>query len=53
MMELLLQLHRDLSMTLILVTHDSAVAQLADRTIRLKDGLVIADEASAPSTPSA
>ena len=54
-MELLLQLHRDLGMTLILVTHDLAVAQLASRTVRLKDGLVVSDEASSPSpsTPSA
>jgi ABC-type lipoprotein export system ATPase subunit len=52
-MELLLQLHRGLGMTLILVTHDPTVAQLADRTIRLKDGLVIPDDASAPSTLSA
>ncbi len=50
-MELLLQLHRDLGMTLVLVTHDLNVAQLADRTIRLRDGLVISDDAAVTSTP--
>lgn len=50
-MELLIQLHRDLGMTLILVTHDLTVAQLASRTVRLKDGLIISDEVSSPSTP--
>ena len=52
-MELLLQLHRDLGVTLILVTHDLTVAQLASRTVRMKDGLIISDETSSPSTPSA
>ena len=52
-MELLLQLHRDLGVTLILVTHDFMVAQLASRTVSMKDGLIISDEASSPSTPSA
>ena len=44
-MELLLQLHRDLGVTLVLVTHDMTVADRASRTIRLKDGCVISDQA--------
>jgi ABC-type lipoprotein export system ATPase subunit len=39
--ELLLQLHRDLGMTLVLVTHDSGIAGLATRIIRMKDGRVV------------
>ncbi len=40
-MELLLQLHRDLGMTLVLVTHDLTIAGRASRTICMKDGRVI------------
>ncbi len=40
-MELLLQLHRDLGMTLVLVTHDLAIAERASRTICMKDGRVV------------
>ena len=39
-MELLLRLHKELGMTLILVTHDLAIAALAARTVRMKDGRV-------------
>lgn len=39
--ELLLQLHRDRHTTLILVTHDLAIAALAGRTLRMKDGRVV------------
>ena len=39
-MELLLGLNRSQGMTLVLVTHDSTIASLAQRVIRLKDGLV-------------
>ena len=39
--ELLLQLHRDMGMTLVLVTHDLTIAERATRTIRLKDGRVV------------
>ncbi len=47
-MELLLQLHRDLGMTLVLVTHDLTIAQRATRTINMKDGRVV----PLPSTPA-
>jgi ABC-type lipoprotein export system ATPase subunit len=42
--ELLLDLHRKLGVTLVLVTHDLAVAGRASRIIRMKDGRVISDQ---------
>jgi putative ABC transport system ATP-binding protein len=42
-LELLLDLNRSAGTTLVLVTHDEAVAALAERRITLKDGLVMAD----------
>ncbi len=40
-LELLLQLHQKLGMTLVLVTHDSSIAAQASRTIRMKDGRIV------------
>jgi putative ABC transport system ATP-binding protein len=40
---LLDSLHRDLAITLILVTHDQWVAERADRVLRLDDGRLIGD----------
>ena len=51
-MELLNQLHRDLGVTLVLVTHDPGVAAQASRTIRMKDGQIISDVTSASSSAS-
>jgi len=42
--DLLLDLHRKLGVTLVLVTHDVSVAARASRTIRMKDGRVISDQ---------
>ena len=42
-LELLLELNRSAGTTLVLVTHDEAVAAFADRRITLKDGMVMAD----------
>lgn len=50
--ELLLKLHRDLGVTLVLVTHDLAIADLATRTIRMKDGRVLSDSGLTPPTDS-
>jgi len=50
--EQILQMFRELNregITVILVTHDAKVAATADRVIRLKDGLVEADERNPPS----
>ena len=44
--ELILGLNRTLGSTLVLVTHDPALAAHADRLITLRDGRVVVDEAS-------
>jgi putative ABC transport system ATP-binding protein len=41
--DLLLALNRSLGSTLVLVTHDAALAGHADRTVTLRDGRVVAD----------
>jgi putative ABC transport system ATP-binding protein len=43
-LDLMLNLRRDRGTTLVLVTHDAQLAQLAGRTIRLRDGRVVQDE---------
>jgi putative ABC transport system ATP-binding protein len=43
--ELMVNLNRDLGTTLVLVTHDLELASRAHRTIRLADGRVVADSA--------
>ncbi|MCU1258341.1 MAG: ABC-type antimicrobial peptide transport system, ATPase component, partial [Bryobacterales bacterium] len=43
-LELLIDLNRREQTTLVLVTHDPAVAARADRRITLRDGLVITDD---------
>jgi len=42
-LELLLELNRRESATLVMVTHDKALAGHADRVITLRDGLVVSD----------
>jgi predicted ABC-type transport system involved in lysophospholipase L1 biosynthesis ATPase subunit len=49
--ELLVQLHRELGVTLVLVTHDLTVAERASRIIRMKDGRVVVDQRSNPQPP--
>ena len=44
--DLLVALNRNLGSTLVLVTHDPALAALADRVITLRDGRVAGDEQS-------
>ena len=48
MLDLLLRLNRQEHATLVLVTHDPALAAQAGRRIVLQDGLVVADERSVP-----
>jgi putative ABC transport system ATP-binding protein len=45
-LELLLELNRREGATLVMVTHDAALAQHADRVITLRDGLVVSDQAA-------
>ena len=52
-LDLLLRLNQAEGTTLVLVTHDPALAAQAKRRIMLRDGLVIADELVPPSTASA
>jgi predicted ABC-type transport system involved in lysophospholipase L1 biosynthesis ATPase subunit len=44
-MELLARLHRELQITLLLVTHDEWIAERADRVLRLADGRLVNDSA--------
>ena len=43
-LELLLSLNQREGTTLVLVTHDAALAAQAGRILRLKDGIVVGDE---------
>jgi putative ABC transport system ATP-binding protein len=49
-LELLLELNRREGATLVMVTHDAALASNADRVITLRDGLVVSDETVAVET---
>src|SRR5829696_8236924 len=51
--DLLGSLHRELQITLILVTHDQWVAKRADRVLRLADGCLVGDTASDRSQATA
>jgi putative ABC transport system ATP-binding protein len=44
-MDLLARLHRELEITLVLVTHDEWIAERADRVLRLADGRLVKDSA--------
>ena len=46
--ELLFDLQRRHAATLILVTHDAALARMCQRTVRMADGRIVEDSASAP-----
>lgn len=46
-MDLLTRLNRDHGITLLMVTHEDDVARYAQRTIRVKDGLIDSDKAHA------
>lgn len=42
-LELLIKIHQEQKTTLVLVTHDPAIARRASRTIQMKDGRIVAD----------
>jgi putative ABC transport system ATP-binding protein len=48
-MDLVLSLHRDYGTTLVLVTHDPAIASLMHRVIALRDGRIESDDIQPPS----
>jgi putative ABC transport system ATP-binding protein len=52
-LDLLFALHRDRGITLILATHDPAVAARCDRVIGLSDGMITRDSASAADSSGA
>lgn len=44
-LELIVKLHQEQKMTLVMVTHDLSIANLATRTIQMKDGRIVSDSA--------
>jgi ABC-type lipoprotein export system ATPase subunit len=52
-MDLLRKVHRERRNTIILVTHDPAVAETADRIVTMRDGKIISDKPSHPPQPEA
>lgn len=50
-MQLLNQLHQEKGHTIILVTHDPAIARNADRLVTMRDGQVVSDEPLSKSAP--
>jgi putative ABC transport system ATP-binding protein len=52
-LQLLSGLHRDSGVTLVLVTHDEAIARAAQRIIRLRDGAIVEDTLPAGAANSA
>jgi putative ABC transport system ATP-binding protein len=43
-LELLITLNQREGTTLVLVTHDTALASRADRIVTMRDGIIVADE---------
>ena len=51
-MELIVRLRAERSITLVLVTHDLGIARQASRVIEMKDGRIVSDQLNAPANPS-
>ncbi len=49
-LDLIIRLHREQNMTLVMVTHDPTIASRATRTIRMMDGRIVSDQATAHTT---
>ena len=43
-LDLIVRLHEERKMTMVLVTHDMAVARRASRAIQMKDGRIVSDD---------
>jgi putative ABC transport system ATP-binding protein len=52
-LDLLRQFNRERGQTVVLVTHDAEVGATCDRIIRMRDGLIVADERLAPVSEAA
>jgi putative ABC transport system ATP-binding protein len=52
-LELLKRFNRERGQTVVLVTHDTEVGAFCDRIIRMRDGLVVADELAEPEGAAA
>lgn len=50
--KLFFNLRQEYGYTFVIVTHDESLSTVADRKIRLKDGIVIADSAQEPALPN-
>ena len=42
-MDLLVRLNRELDETFVIITHSDAVSEMAHRTMRMRDGLIVDD----------
>ena len=51
-MELIVRLRAERSITLVLVTHDLGIARQASRVIEMKDGRIVSDQLTAPANPT-
>lgn len=50
-LKLIHDLHERLGSTVLMVTHDATVAESCERTIRIRDGRIVADVRNAPKEP--
>ncbi len=48
-LDLIIRLQQEQGRTLVLVTHDPSIAGRASRTLRMKDGRIVSDQAPAPA----
>ncbi|WP_322154736.1 ABC transporter ATP-binding protein [Paratractidigestivibacter sp.] len=46
-LQLMEEVNRDYGCTIVIVTHNAAIAQMADRTLRLRDGKIVEDAVNA------
>jgi ABC-type lipoprotein export system ATPase subunit len=44
-------LHREQRVTLIMVTHDSGIARLAERVLEVRDGCIVGDHRNSTTPP--